>query len=229
MRGVVFDIDDTLYFEHTYVLSGFSHVAALAAGSDGEARSLVRWLGTAFDAGIRGDTFDRLVTAFPAIADRVSAAELVDAYRRHRPTIKLAPGVESVLETLRDTSLRLGILSDGPIKSQIAKSEALGLDRWFDPIVLTASLGPAAAKPATPGFEAIAREWDIPNQEMCYIGDNPEKDFIGPRKLGWLTIRLRQPEQLRFALEPSSAALSPELEIRGTDDILRCLGLKDRG
>jgi putative hydrolase of the HAD superfamily len=64
---------------------------------------------------------------------------------------------------------------------------------------------------------------------MSYIGDNPEKDFIGPRKLGWLTIRLRQPEQLRFALEPSSAALSPELEIRGTDDILRCLGLKDRG
>jgi putative hydrolase of the HAD superfamily len=224
--GVVFDIDDTLYFEHMYVRSGFTHVAALAAGSEAEARSLVDWLGTAFDAGVRGDTFDRLVAAFPALAERVSAAELVDAYRRHRPVISLAPGVESVLETLRERGLRLGILSDGPIESQAAKSEALGLDRWFDPIVLTASLGSGAAKPATTGFEAIAKEWGIPHHEMSYIADNPEKDFVGPRKLGWLTIRLRQPEQLRFALEPPNAAFGAELEIRRPDDLLRCLELR---
>jgi putative hydrolase of the HAD superfamily len=226
--GAVFDIDDTLYFEHMYVRSGFTHVAALVAGSEAEARSLVDWLGSAFDAGVRGDTFDRLVAAFPAIAKRVSAADLVDAYRRHQPMIRFAPGVESVLDTLRASSLRLGVLSDGPIESQAAKCKALGLDRWFDPIILTASLGPAAAKPATAGFEAIAREWGVPHQEMSYIADNPEKDFVGPRQLGWLTIRLRQPEQIRFALEPPSAAHGARLEIRRPDDLLRCLGLRDR-
>jgi putative hydrolase of the HAD superfamily len=184
-------------------------------------RALLAWLWDAFERGIRGDTFDRLRQAFPAVGERLSTGELVDAYRSHSPTIALAPGVEDMLDALRQEGVRLGVVSDGPIASQSAKATALDLDRWFDPIVLTGGLGPGFAKPATGAFEAIARAGRIPHDELAYVADNPEKDFAGPRRLGWLTVRLRDPEQLRFALEPASTSDGPDLEVRALADLLR--------
>lgn len=224
-RGIVFDLDDTLYFERDYVRSGFIHVAALIGRSRAEARELAGWLEREFDEGVRGDAFDRLLASFPAIAERASIAALVDAYRTHRPAIELAPGVETVLGALRKQGLRLGVISDGAIESQVAKSEVLGLDRWFEPIVFTASLGPGASKPATTGFEAVAREWRLPPAELSYVADNPEKDFAGPRTLGWLTVRLRQADQLRHALEPPADAFRADLEIASPTELQRRLGL----
>ena len=196
IRGVVFDIDDTLYLERDYVRSGFRHVAAVAGRSPSEREELAQWLIEAFDDGMRGHTFERLLEAFPAVARRCSVEALVEAYRNHRPSITLSPGIGPTLDALRSAGLRLGVLSDGTLASQEAKAEVLDLRRWFDPIVFTASLGPGQGKPALTGFQLIARAWGFPSGSIAYVGDNPEKDFTGPRALGWLTVRLRQPGQL---------------------------------
>jgi putative hydrolase of the HAD superfamily len=220
IRGLVFDLDDTLFDEREYVRSGFSHVARLVGDSDDESRTLDAWLWNAFEAGFRGDTFDRLLEAFPDRADRFPIPMLINAYRTHPPAVKLAPGVEAMLDALLERGVRLALLTDGPIESQTAKATALGLDRWFEPIVLTASLGKCFAKPSAAGFEAIARDWGLPHAELGYVADNPEKDFAGPRRLGWLTIRLRRPAQLRFALEPSSEAFRPDVEVGDPSEVL---------
>lgn len=39
-------------------------------------------------------------------------------------------------------------------------------------------------------------------EDCVYVGDNPKKDFIGARKLGWYTIRIRRPHGEHNALEP---------------------------
>ena len=64
---------------------------------------------------------------------------------------------------------------------------------------------PAWVKPGTAGFEAIASGWDLSGQRLAYVADNPKKDFIGPRRLGWRTVRLQAPEQLRVDVEPTTA------------------------
>lgn len=222
-RGVVFDIDDTLYPEREYVQSGFAHVAGLLGGTEDEVEALSAWLREAFDAGRRGDTFDRLLEAFPYLAERTSTSALVDAYRAHPPTIALEPGVEGVLDLLQQRGLRLAVLSDGPVASQAGKAAALGLDRWFDPILLTGSLGPDFAKPSVTGFETIARAWGLSGPELAYVADNPAKDFAGPRRLAWLTVRVRHAGQLRSALEPSSAADRPDVEIRDITEVVAAL------
>lgn len=217
--GVVLDIDDTLYLERDYVRSGFLFVAKAVASSEAEATSISDWLWTAFEAGIRGDTFDRLLVAFPSVATRTSAATLVSAYRAHPPTIALGPGVEGLLQALSLTGVRLGAVTDGPPEAQTAKARALGLDRWLDPIILTGELGPEGAKPSTRAFEIIASAWSIPNERLVYVGDNPLKDFRGPRALGWRTIRVRQEGQLRYALEPGAPSDAPDLEIPSLDQL----------
>jgi putative hydrolase of the HAD superfamily len=212
-RGVVFDLDDTLYLERDYVWSGFNHVATLVATSPADAGAIADWLWARFEDGVRGDTFDRLLASQPDLATRVTAAALIDAYRNHRPSISLLPGAVQLVERLRRSGTRLGILSDGPLASQVAKADALRLQQWFDPILLTESRQPEFRKPDTGGFEWIAATWDIPHEELAYLADNPSKDFVGPRRLGWRTVRIRVPGQLTFALDPDDDGHRPDSEV----------------
>ena len=39
--------------------------------------------------------------------------------------------------------------------------------------------------------------------------NNPEKDFVAPRRLGWDTVRLRLPGQLRNEAAPPTGAHAP--------------------
>jgi len=229
IEGLVFDLDDTLSYESGYVRSGFTSVARLVASSEVESATLTDWLWAAFESGVRGDTFDRLLDAFPQLADRWTIQDLVSAYREHAPNIDLIPGAARTLDELHLRRLRLAVLSDGPAAGQAAKASALGLDRWFDPIILTGALGAAYAKPATAGFRLISDSWGVPGPTLAYVADNPAKDFAGPRQLGWKTIRLRDPRQLRFSLEPAGPAFSPDAEVENLDALLRLLpSVEDR-
>lgn len=220
IRGLVFDIDDTLYLERDYVRSGFRAVARAATSSEPEATAVSAWLWAAFESGIRDDTFDRMLAAFPEVRARLTVHEMVQVYRAHEPAIALADGFAPTLDQLAVRGLRLGVLSDGPAVSQAAKAAALGLHRWFDPIVLTGALGSGYAKPSTAGFASIADGWALEPGELGYIGDNPAKDFAGPRRLGWLTVRFRAPGQLRQALEATDDSFRPDVEVRTPAELL---------
>jgi putative hydrolase of the HAD superfamily len=220
ISGLVFDLDDTLSFERDYVLSGFAHVANAAGRTSQEVEEVKRWLLEAFDSGVRGDTFDRLLRAFPQVAERMTLDDLMIEYRGHDPHIELIPDMAQTLDALHQLDIRLGVLTDGPEISQAAKAQALELARWFDPIVLTEKLGHGLGKPATAGFELIAGLWGLPPSALSYVADNPEKDFRGPNTLGWTSIRLRDPRQLRHELEPTSAADKPALEIHSPSELL---------
>jgi putative hydrolase of the HAD superfamily len=223
IHGVVFDLDDTLFFERDYVRSGFACVARTIGTDDADVARLSSWLWSAFEDGVRGDTFDRLLLAFPHVAARYSVDDLIDVYRRHEPQIHLIEGTADVLDHLRGRGVRLGVLTDGPLESQSAKVVALRLERWFDPVVLTEALGPAARKPGTTGFAAIAAAWSMDSSSLVYVADNPAKDFAGPRSLGWLTIRFRDPRQERFPQEPATPAFAPDREIKRLDRLLSAL------
>jgi len=228
IRGVVFDIDDTLYDERDYVRSGFSAVARVVARSDDEATTLADWLWTGFENGVRADAFDRLRAAFPDVAARVSTADLVDAYRRHRPSIALAPGAAETLDRLGSLGQRLGILTDGPVDSQAAKVAALGLARWCEPIIMTDEHDASFAKPGTAGFASIARAWGLLAAELVYVADNPAKDFYGPRRLGWKTVRVVHPRQVRGQPETADDRFRADVEIDDLTRLLSELSLDDR-
>jgi putative hydrolase of the HAD superfamily len=219
IRGVVFDLDDTLYDERDYVLSGFAAVADSIGATPRERERLRAWLVEAFASGVRGDTFDRMRGRFPDVAGRVSTAHMIELYRSHQPALSLIDDARAVLDALAGRGLRLGIITDGPAASQAAKAEALGLSTWCSPVILTEALGPGRGKPHPAAFEAIAEAWSLGPQELVYVADNPRKDFAGPRRLGWRTIRVRRPGQLHAAAEPGSPDDTPDLEIGRLSDI----------
>ena len=219
-RGVVFDLDDTLYLERDYVRSGYHAVAdAVAAAADEMPATLFEFMWRRFASGERVRTFNALLTRFPRAARRWSVAALVDLYRQHVPSIKLGDDAQMLLDRLVSEGTFLGIVSDGFLATQRAKVEALDLDRRFDHIVLTDQWGNIDWKPGLRGFRAIENASGLARQSLTYVGDNPAKDFIGPNHLGWNTVRLRVQGQLHAEVEDGHAAAAASMTVRSLDSL----------
>lgn len=216
--GVVFDMDDTLYLERDYVRSGFQAVAAAVTARSHIAQDdAFTFLWSLFEAGTRGTTFNDLLERYPTLRETFTVPDLVKIYREHAPTIHLLPEMKVLLETLRGRGVSLGVITDGPYTSQRAKADALGLEDYVDTVILTDTWGKAFWKPHPKAFEAAAESLGLPHEQLVYIGDNPAKDFHAPAQLGWQSVRLRLPEQLRVALELSE--VEPTYEARSISDL----------
>jgi putative hydrolase of the HAD superfamily len=219
-RAVVLDLDDTLYPEAAYVRSGFRAVAARAQetlgvpAAEGEAELVVL-----FEEGVRGDTFDRWLAA-RGLGGDAAADDLVAAYRAHAPEIAPFPEAGALLRRLRADGSAVGLLSDGDPAVQGRKLDALGLRDAFDAIVVTGELGPDAGKPSPLGFEAVLRGLgDAPPGEAVYVSDNPAKDFVGARRAGMRSIRVRRPGGIYADLEPETPEHAPDAEVSGLDEV----------
>jgi len=223
IRGVVFDLDDTLYLEREYVLSGFRSVAESIADASLPADEMYQFLERDFASGVRGDAFDRMLAAFPALAARRTAAELTQLYRAHSPRIGLESSRSRLLDVLGRHGIKLGLITDGPVASQSGKIAALGLSGYFDPMILTDAWGVEFRKPHPRAFEAVMRQWSLEPEQLVYAGDNPLKDFHAPRALGWQTVRLRIEGQLHQHAEPTAIEYAAAQECASFADLARWL------
>jgi putative hydrolase of the HAD superfamily len=218
IKGVVLDLDDTLYLERDYVRSGFSHVSAhLEERGVASAVEIVDFLWSGFEGGQRGHAFDSLVERWPQISEVEKVEALVDRYRQHLPSIDLLEPL--ALAELLDRHLVVGLISDGWPSAQRAKLKALGIEDSFSPVVLTGEWDVGYGKPHHRAFITIERASSLSGPELVYVADNPSKDFIGPNQRGWLSWRIRMPGQLHEGLEPEDSASAPTLELASLQDV----------
>ena len=186
--ALIFDLDDTLYVERDFVASGYRAVARHIALCYRWPEEIVfdRMMGV-FNTDGRGKVLE--VAAHEFIGSSASVSELVDIYRRHSPSIQLAPGYEALLERLH-LEFRLGILTDGMPEVQRRKIAALRLERLFDAIVYTWESGSELEKPHPFGFGLILDVLGVPPSRSVFIGDNPYKDGRGAHNAGMRFIRV---------------------------------------
>ncbi|MDP6635055.1 MAG: HAD family hydrolase [Phycisphaerae bacterium] len=188
-QAIVFDLDDTLYAERDYVLSGYRAICEHLSDDPSHSDRMRDWLWERFLSGRTAGAFDALNENFSLGLTGPQITELVAVYRDHSPQITPRPGVCELLTRLHVSNL-LGIVSDGFLPAQELKLDALGLAEHFDAVVFTEAMGREAWKPSPAGFEAICRELQIDAGQCTYVGDNPSKDFAAPNGLGWRTVQL---------------------------------------
>jgi putative hydrolase of the HAD superfamily len=221
-RAVVFDLDDCLYLESEYVLSGYRAVAAwLSLRHQVPEANAYGCLAAMHEAGVRGETFDRLLEGL-GLANRVSVQELVSVYRRHRPTIRPCDDAVRVVPAIRP-HYRLGLVSDGYLSVQRNKLKALGICEWFDAVVFSDELGRDDWKPSPRPFAEALRRLEVAAADAVYVADNPSKDFLGARRSGMRSIRVRRPQGLHARVEPPSAEHAPDAEIVDFDELADAL------
>jgi putative hydrolase of the HAD superfamily len=214
MTVIVFDLDDTLYLEIDFVRSGYVAVGAWLGIADFAARAQA-----AFDGGVRTHIFDRVLAELGLGADQQLVDGAVECYREHYPTIALAPDARRYLFHSGPRSLAL--LSDGYAVTQANKVAALGLDHgMFEPLVLTGAWGRDYWKPHPRGFELIEQHFGRAPSDYVYVADNPAKDFVAPRRLGWRTVQIERPGRVHVG---GVVAASADAVIASLDELDQCL------
>jgi len=208
LRCIVFDLDDTLYLERDYVLSGFVHVGALVERRFGrKAFTDIAW--RLFLAGQRGDIFNRALKDVGVAPEPGVIQELVDAYRNHLPTISLAEDAVECLAAL-ESEYQLALITDGPVAAQRNKVRALGLEKKLPIRILTGAWSIEFSKPHVQAFLSVQEQAGVNSSECMYVADNPRKDFAAPASLGWKTVRIRRSGGLHS--EVASEAITPNHE-----------------
>ena len=189
---LVFDLDDTLYPERDYVLSGFAAVSRFLDDNFG----ITGFGFTAsriFNCGQRTKVFDRALSELGVDSSLSMVSQLVDVYRSHTPEVALSREVADVLSSLGRRN-RLALLTDGFAFAQRLKIASLEISGFFEEILVTGEHPPSWRKPGVEGFEYLQSIFDAAPKQALYIGDNPSKDFEGPLSLGWGVARIRLQE-----------------------------------
>ena len=177
IKGIIFDLDDTLYSEKDYVKSGFVAVGRFFNNAD-YADELMEY----FEQG--KPAIDYLLEK---IGKQGLKREVLDIYREHYPNIELYEGVKDTILALKKRGIRIGIITDGRSEGQRNKLQALGLYDLIsgEDIIITDELGGVQfRKPCDIAFRIIQNRWQLNFSEIVYVGDNLNKDFQAPGQLG---------------------------------------------
>ena len=190
IKAIVFDMDDTLYKEKDYVVSGFKAVDDWIK----EDYKKIGFYNTAiqlFDSGERKFVFNKALEKLNITYDEKLISNLIEKYRLHKPDIQLLDEADWVLGNLTN-NVKIGLISDGYLITQERKINALKLKERFHSIILTDKLGREYWKPSQLPYEKISKELQVPHQQCVYIGDNLSKDFITAKKLNWITVHINR-------------------------------------
>ena len=174
---ICFDLDDTLYKEIDFVQSAYREIAEKTGYPDA-VQSMMKW----YHEG--KNVFAEMIAAYRL---ERTVSDCLTIYRNHFPKISLEPEVKCLLDELKSAGAYLGLITNGRSVSQRNKINALGLEHFFNIEVISEEFG--YEKPDERCYRVMMER--LPQcKRFIYIGDNPEKDFIAPNKLGWQTICL---------------------------------------
>lgn len=187
-RGILLDLDDTLYEERCYFVSGLHAVANWLGGGSREVCS--EWH-TRLQNDVllhgRNGVIDRLPV--PDNCDESGwRLALLSVYRNHQPHLRLFPDVSDFILRCRQESCSVAIVTDGKSCVQWRKLQALGLPAVVDAVLCTDDID--RCKPSVDPFRVMCNLLGLPADSCVYLADDASKDFIGPRKLGMASIQV---------------------------------------
>lgn len=198
IKGVIFDLDDTLYSEKDYVRSGFKAVSDYLGGNYED----MLW-----------QYFEEGKSAITELLKVVGKSEeeqrCIEVYRCHEPNIHLYDGVTELIEKLKGNNIKVGIITDGRPEGQRNKLDALGLWNLIDDVIITDELGGIQfRKPCDIAFRMMITRWRMNPEEIVYVGDNLQKDFQAPRQLGMECVWVRNADGIYNMLEEGDVCFS---------------------
>jgi putative hydrolase of the HAD superfamily len=187
---ILFDLDGTLYSENQFAESGFKAVAGyISKKYKLNSSKVFSILKKDFKAGLRNKNFDALLKKLDIKKEKVQ--NLVAIYRNHYPSsIRLYPDARNALKVFKN--FEMGLITNGCKISQKNKILALKINSNFKGIFIQTKFGDNDWRASTGSFKALLKKTKSKPEESIYVGDNPLRDFMGAKKMGIATVRIKR-------------------------------------
>lgn len=190
IRAILFDLDETLYRERRFALSGYAAVARILDARTGvPAGRIFRQLTGSIRRGGRATALQTLCAAEDWPQTWVPG--LVQVIRTHTPTLQLPRESRQVLDEMR-ARWRVAIVTNGLPSVQRRKVKALGLEALVDAVIYAEEHGTGSGKPDPAPFLAAARALDVRPDRCIFVGDDPVRDAGGAARVGIPAILLQR-------------------------------------
>lgn len=215
MKAVLFDVDDTLYdqvapfecayktvFGETYDISCQELFIASRKHSD-----------TVFEKSqnneisMRDMYIFRISNAFKDFGIEITeeqALEFQELYSFGQNKIVVTEPIKKMLCFLKQNSIQLGVITNGPSEHQRNKIKNLNLGEWIDDEYIFVSGDHSIAKPDIRIFEKAEGVLKLNKDEIWYVGDSFSNDIVGAKQAGWNCIwfNRRKHEQPEMNIKP---------------------------
>lgn len=114
-------------------------------------------------------------------------AAMLDDLNRNFPAYAIGyPGLLAMLEELKQSSYQLGMITNGRAFYQRNKIRAVGIEHYFDDIVISEAVG--LRKPDHAIFQLALSNLNLSADQAVFVGDNLKADIIPAKELGMRTI-----------------------------------------
>ncbi|KQC11941.1 MAG: hypothetical protein APR63_11965 [Desulfuromonas sp. SDB] len=193
-KAIFFDLDETIYSEFDYRMGAFRNTALwLQKNENIDFESVMKSIIDIIDSkgSLYRNIFQDIVNLYNLDSKMIN--QLIDVFRSYTPVIQPYPDFCEFIKKASD-SYHLGIITEGIGYVQRKKIEALKLKSWIEDkaIIISDEFNPPTKKDNISLFIFASSIFNLPGKECIYIGDNPEKDFEQPYKLGWFTVRIHR-------------------------------------
>jgi putative hydrolase of the HAD superfamily len=122
--------------------------------------------------------------------DRKILAMGIIGYQRGRDMYTYAyPKVEVTLKEIIRMGLKVGVVSDAPSEQCYNRLARLHLIPWLDVVVTYDDT--QEYKPSEKPFRLALERLGLGPKEVLYVGDWPQKDIVGSKKVGLVTVFAR--------------------------------------
>lgn len=96
---------------------------------------------------------------------------------------------DNVLSSLRKKGYKIGLITNGVSEIQRAKVCALGIEKYFDSIIISGEFGKNKPDPSI--FYKMSEDLGIPTEKMVYVGDHPICDYKASKNAGYTPILIK--------------------------------------
>jgi putative hydrolase of the HAD superfamily len=202
LKGIFFDIDDTLYSTSEFTDLARSHAldAMIQAGLGVEKEVLIEELDEVINefSSNYEHHFEKLLVRIPrrfyrGVNPSVIVAAGVVAYHDTKMR-RLAPYEDAieVLRILSRTDLILGVITEGLEVKQAEKLVRMRINQYLSPNAIFISNQIGISKPNPKIYQRACSDLNLKPSETMYVGDNPLHDVDPPNQIGMLTVRMRR-------------------------------------
>ena len=201
MRGIIFDIDDTLYSRRDLILRSARDVLqSSVAAEDHFMKIFYECSEENFPRIMAGqitpwqsnvERFVKTLCRLGVVVKEKDGVAFADRYEWMQNHLTLSGQLEHMMERLADGSgILLGVITNGTSDRQRKKFNMLGLDRYMDPGMVVVSGEVGASKPDSAIFRAAQERSGLEPDDLWMIGDSVSADIHGAKACGWHTLWL---------------------------------------